>query len=196
MFHLIHKGSTRRRAVRSLLALLLSVVALAATTYAQAAPPAVGDKAPDFALNDLKDHPVTLASQLKKGPVVLVLLRGFPGYQCPFCTRQVATLLGKAKEFENAKAQVVLVYPGPSEALKQHADEFLHDKTLHANFQFVLDPDYAFTTRYDLRWDAPHETSYPSTFVLDKQGKVRFVKISHSHGDRANVDEILKALGK
>lgn len=190
------KSITRRRAMKSLLGLPLSIFALTLTIYAQAAPPAVGDKAPDFMLNDLKDHSVTLASQLKKGPVVLVLLRGFPGYQCPFCTRQVAELVGRAKEFEKAKAQVVLVYPGPSEALKQHGDEFLHDKTLPANFQFVLDPDYIFTTRYDLRWDAPHETSYPSTFVLNQQGKIRYVKISHSHGDRANVDEVIKALGK
>jgi hypothetical protein len=35
--------------------------------------------------------PLTLAilsTELAHGPVVLVMLRGWPGYQCPFCTRQ------------------------------------------------------------------------------------------------------------
>ena len=196
MFDLINRGFTRRQVMRPLLGLALSIFALAQTASTFAAPPQVGDKAPDFTLNDMKDHPVTLSSLLKKGPVVLVLLRGYPGYQCPFCTRQVATLRGKAKEFEKTKAQVVMVYPGPSNELKQHGDEFIHDKALPANFQFVLDPDYTFTKRYDLRWDAPGETSYPSTFVINRDNKIRFVKVSHSHGDRANVDEVLKALEK
>ena len=195
MFDLIHKDITRR-AMKHLVGLILSVFALALATNTWAAPPQAGEKAPDFTLNDLKDHPVALAPLLKKGPVVLVVLRGYPGYQCPFCTRQVGALLGKAKEFDKAKAQIVMVYPGPAEELKQHADEFIRDKTLPANFQLALDPDYAFTKRYDLRWDAPGETSYPSTFVLNRQGKIRFARVSHSHGDRATVDEILKALGK
>ena len=196
MFDLTNEGFTQRRRVQSLLGSVLGVLALVLTTQAWAAPPAVGDKAPDFTLNDLKEHPVTLASQLKKGPVVLVLLRGYPGYQCPFCTQQVGAFMGKSKEFEKAKAQIIMVYPGPSQELKQHADEFLHEKTLPANIQLVMDPDYAFTKRYDLRWDAPGETSYPSTFVINRQGKIRYVKISHSHGDRPSADEVLKALGK
>jgi thioredoxin-dependent peroxiredoxin len=52
------------------------------------------------------------------------------------------------------------------------------------------------TKSYGLRWETPGETSYPSTFVLDSKGMVRFVKISKSHGDRATVVKILAALAK
>jgi peroxiredoxin len=58
----------------------------------------------------------------------------------------------------------------------------------------VLDPNFDFTKKYDLRWEASNETSYPSTFVIDQQGKIIFAKVSHSHGGRATPDEILKAL--
>ena len=58
----------------------------------------------------------------------------------------------------------------------------------------LLDPDYSFTNAYGLRWDAPRETAYPSTFVIDTDGTVRYAKISKSHGDRAEVSDVIKAL--
>lgn len=58
----------------------------------------------------------------------------------------------------------------------------------------MVDPEYSFTNLYELRWDAPRETSYPSTFVLDSKRTVKFRKISQSHGDRAPTNEILAAL--
>lgn len=58
----------------------------------------------------------------------------------------------------------------------------------------VTDPDYIFTNSWGLRWDAPRETAYPSTFVIDRKGVVRFTKISKTHGDRANPADILKAV--
>jgi hypothetical protein len=50
------------------------------------------------------------------------------------------------------------------------------------------------TNLYGLRWDAPHETAYPSIFILDKNGKILFQKISHSHGDRTSAEEVLGQL--
>jgi cytochrome oxidase Cu insertion factor (SCO1/SenC/PrrC family) len=46
-----------------------------------AAPPAVGDAASDFTLNRLDGTPVTLAALRKSGPVVVLVLRGWVGYQ-------------------------------------------------------------------------------------------------------------------
>lgn len=194
MFEFNTTGLTRRRAVRRFAGFCAGVSALAVTAAAFAAPPQVGEKAPNFTLNDLQGSKITLASQLKKGSVVLVMLRGYPGYQCPLCTAQVASFMSKAKEF--GETPVLLVYPGAADGLKQRADEFVNGKTIPANFHFLLDPDFKFTKQYDLRWDAPHETSYPSTFVVDSKDIIRFAKISHRHGDRAQVDDVLKALGK
>ena len=156
--------------------------------------PKVGDKAADFTLKTPGGEPVQLAKLVEKGPVILVVLRGWPGYQCPICTKQVAELMGKSGEIEAAKTHVVLVYPGPSEGLEAHAEEFASGKTLPANFRFVVDPDYTFTTKYDLRWKAARETAYPSTFVIDSQGQIVYAKISKTHGDRAPISAVLGAL--
>ena len=50
------------------------------------------------------------------------------------------------------------------------------------------------TNLYGLRWDAPHETAYPSTFILDKKGIIVFEKVSHSHGDRLSAQDALEHL--
>jgi peroxiredoxin len=156
----------------------------------------VGQKAPDFTLTSLAGGPIRLSDQLRRGPVVLVLLRGWPGYQCPFCTRQFADYLSHSDDLRQAGARVVFVYPGPTDGLQEHADAFLQARELPAHFVFLLDPDYRFTLRYGLRWDAPGETAYPSTFVLDPAGTVTFAKISRSHGDRVPVADVLRALAQ
>ena len=183
----------RRSIVRGFAALALGFVSLG---QANAAAPKVGDSAEDFTLKTPAGESVSLDGLKAKGPVVLVVLRGWPGYQCPICTRQVGQFIGKSKDLDAAKAQVVMVYPGPADHLKDHAEEFVSGKTLPDNFHFVIDPDYTFTNKYDLRWDAPKETAYPSTFVIDPAGKITFAKISKTHGDRAPIAEVLAAVKK
>lgn len=157
--------------------------------------PKVGDEAKDFELMSLGGEKVKLSKLTASGPVVLVVLRGYPGYQCPLCTKQVGDLIGKADEFKKAGARVVLVYPGPADKLKEHAGEFVKGKDYPAHFTFLLDPDYTFTNAYGLRWDAKNETAYPSTFVLDGKRQVTFAKVSTTHGDRSKVADVLKAVG-
>ena len=100
-----------------------------------------------------------------------------------------------ADRFAALGAQVLLVYPGPSAELDQRAREFLAKQNpLPANLHLVIDPDYKFTNQYGLRWDAPQETAYPSTFLVNRSGMVFFRKISHSHGDRTTASDILTKL--
>lgn len=157
--------------------------------------PRVGDVAADFELKSLQGETVKLSKLTTDGPVVLIVLRGFPGYQCPACTAQVGQFLAKAKQLDAAKAQVVIVYPGPANGLKKHAEDFVRGKTLPDNFFLTLDPDYEFTKAYHLRWEAKNETAFPSTFVIDRERRIRFAKISMTHGGRASAEEVLKALG-
>jgi peroxiredoxin Q/BCP len=181
------------KTVRSLITCAaLTVVSVAVQA---ATPPAAGDAAPEFTLNTLDGKAVSLKAQLTNQPVVLVVLRGWPGYQCPLCTRQVGNFLAKAGEF-SGKATVLMVYPGPPEKLKEHAEEFLKNRSWPRDFVFVTDPDYTLTKAYGLRWDAPGETAYPSTFIVDQAGKVRFAKVSKEHGGRSNTAEVLKALAE
>src|SRR6202789_279352 len=171
----------------------LSAVFLGTALFAET--PAVGAKAPDFTLLTPTGKAVQMSKELHGHDLVLVVLRGFPGYQCPYCVKQVHDFIDHTSDFEAKKTRVLLVYPGPPAALDQHAKEFLEKQAeLPSNIVLVTDPDYTVTNLYGLRWDAPHETAYPSTFVLDKKGMVVFEKISHSHGDRLSAQGALDHL--
>jgi peroxiredoxin len=157
--------------------------------------PRVGDEARDFELASVGGETVKLSKATEGGPVVLVVLRGYPGYQCPICTKQFAEFLDRAAEFRKAGARVLFVYPGPTAGLKGKAAEFVKGKDYPDHFTILLDPDYGFTTAYGLRWDAKNETAYPATFVIDGKRKVAFAKVSTTHGDRAPVQDVLARLG-
>jgi peroxiredoxin len=157
--------------------------------------PAVGAKAPDFTLSTSIGKAVTLSTEEGGHGLVLVILRGFPGYQCPYCVKQVHDFADHTSDLKAKNTRVLLFYPGPPADLDQHAKEFLEKQAeLPSNVVLVTDPDYKVTNLYGLRWDAPHETAYPSTFVLDKKGMVVFEKISYSHGDRLSAQDALDHL--
>lgn len=177
------------------LALLLLAVLLILPITASAQTPAVGSQAPDFTLRTPSGRAVRMSHLLGNGPLVLIVLRGYPGYQCPLCQMQVHDFIVHAHDFAAMHARVLLVYPGPPAHLDQRAKEFLETESqLPANVVLVVDPDYVATNLYGLRWNAPRETAYPSTFILNKKGKVIFEKISHSHGDRLSAEDALEHL--
>lgn len=156
--------------------------------------PKIGDKAADFELPTLDGKSVKLSQALETGPVVLVVLRGFPGYQCPVCNQQVGQFLGKADALKAAGATVLFVYPGAKASLMQRAGEFMKDKAIPDHFRLLVDGDYKFTNAYKLRWDAPNETAYPATFVIQKDRQISYALVSKTHGGRAKVDDVLTAL--
>lgn len=153
----------------------------------------------DFSGVTMNGGEFRLSKLVEKGSVVLVMLRGFPGYQCPVCSTQVAGYIAKAEEFEKQRnTPVVFIYPGKVENLEKRAKEFtapLEEKIdLPSNFVFLLDQDYKITNHLGLRWNEPKETAYPAAFVIDHDGYIQYAKVSDNHGDRATADEILEFL--
>jgi thioredoxin-dependent peroxiredoxin len=177
-------------------ALLFSLLfVLGSVANAQTQTPGKGQTAPDFTLSTLSGTPVRLSSQASKGTTVLVILRGYPGYQCPFCQKQAHDFIAHASDFAKKKTSVLLVYPGPPAELDRRAKEFLEKQAaLPENVTLVTDPDYQVTNLYGLRWNAPQETAYPSTFLLDTKRVVMYEKISRSHGDRATANDVLSEI--
>jgi peroxiredoxin len=157
--------------------------------------PDVKQTAPQFSLNTPDGKTVSLMELTHRGPLVLVVLRGYPGYQCPYCVKQVHDFVENADKFAASGTPILLVYPGPPAELDQHAKEFLTKQNpLPENIHLVIDPDYRFTNLYGLRWDAPNETAYPSTFLIDRHNVIFFRKVSKGHGDRTSAAEILVEL--
>src|SRR5260370_7241955 len=152
------------RSLRNVLALVCVVLAIG-TAVAQTL--AVDAKAPYFTLDTPTGNSVSLAKERAKGMTVLVLLRGFPGYQCPYCVKQVHDFVEHSADFAGKKVNVLLVYPGPPADLDQHAKEFLAKQSdLPPNIKLLIEPHYEMTNFYRLLCAAPPETPYPSTFIL------------------------------
>jgi peroxiredoxin len=194
----IARRTTGAGSKRSLATALLVVWVIAfAVRLGAAETPRVGSKAPDFTLSTPEGKAVHLSALLHKGNVVLIVLRGYPGYQCPYCQKQAHDFQVNAGKFAAVGAQLLLVYPGPSAELDKRAKEFLAGSGgLPGNFNLVIDPDYKFTNQYGLRWDASEETAYPSTFLINRKGVVFFRKVSHEHGDRTTAADVLEELSK
>jgi len=174
---------------------LLPALLLAVSLPSVAATPSVGQRAPDFTLPTLDGTSLSLSSLASKGPVVLILLRGYPGYQCPFSQQQFLNYQQTAAQFAALGAQVVFIYPGTaSKNLADDAAQMTGGQPLAANTHLVLDPDYAFANQYGLRWDDPNQTVYPSTFLVSKSRMIFFAHTGTSSSDLTPPTDALAAL--
>ncbi len=157
--------------------------------------PPIGEMAPEFRLSTPDGKPVSLVELEASGPVAVIFLRGWVGKQCPICTGQVGSLIARESELKAFNGHVVLIYPGSDEKLSEHAREFM-PADLPEQFHLVVDPGMGTGSFWGLRWDAPGETVHPSTFVIDRNGRITYLKVSDSHGGRADADEVVAALRK
>jgi peroxiredoxin len=173
---------------------LLPVLLLAVSLPSVAATPGVGQRAPDFTLSTPSGEQLTL-SALNRGNVVLIVLRGYPGYQCPFSQLQFQSYQQSAAQFAALGAQIVFVYPGiDNKNLADDAKQMIGTSTLPANVHVVLDPNYQFTNQYGLRWDASNQTAYPSTFLLARGRVVIFAHTGRTSSDQTSPTDALAAL--
>src|SRR4051794_21831986 len=97
-----NKMLRRGRLAGGMCLLLLGLVSAAFAADSDGAPakgatPKVGEPAADFALPTVSDKEVKLSELRAQGPVVLIVLRGWVGYQCPVCTKQVGDFAARAK---------------------------------------------------------------------------------------------------
>ena len=157
----------------------------------------VDDRVHDFDLPIVGSNDyLRLSDQYRQGAVVVVVLRGYPGYQCPICMRHVATLANRATTLKRFATKVILVYPGASESLEKRAEEFAGKRRLPEPMVIVRDDQMDTVREWGLGWDARSETAYPATYVIDRNGRIRWKKVSTSHAGRSTVEEILKELRK
>jgi peroxiredoxin len=125
--------------------------------------------------------------------LVLVFLRGFPGYVCVACTAQTAAFAAKQKEFEARDAQIIFIYPGhpdtvPTflEATRNFSSEF------ELPFPVLLDVNFAASERFGVKGDL----AKPSAIIIDKGGIVRYAYVGESYDDRPAAPDLLAQLDK
>jgi peroxiredoxin len=147
---------------------------------------------------DLQGKPVDLSRYRGTRKVVLVVLRGMPqapgGQFCPSCLAQTSSLLANREEFDKRGAEVLLVYPGPTDRL----GEFLQTAKMQTPgepeqaFRVLLDEQCRACERLGIRADL----AKPSTYILDTQGNLVYAYVGATSTDRPSIRAILAQVDK
>lgn len=146
---------------------------------------------------DLDGKKVDLAQFRGKSNVVLVVTKGMPqfpgGVFCPGCLAQMNSLVANHAEFKKREAEVLVVFPGPSEK----AGDFLANaKAREADkpspIPLLLDKDLAAVKVLDI----PGDLAKPSTYILDRKGNVVYAFVGEGTTDRPSVKALLNQLDK
>jgi peroxiredoxin len=145
---------------------------------------AVGDLAPNFMLKDQDGKDVRLSDLTDRGRVVLIFFRG---RYCLICRAALRGLLPKLEDFKSSNVTVVAVGPmTPAEA-----------KGFDLPFPVLSDPDLATTKKYGLVHEKGmmgKDVPRPSTLLLDKERRIRWMRAETSVRIRPDPEEIFEQL--
>ncbi|MBQ3182109.1 MAG: thioredoxin-dependent thiol peroxidase [Clostridia bacterium] len=148
----------------------------------------VGQKAPDFTLNDKDGNPVTLSSFMGKK----VVLYFYPRDNTPGCTRQACAFASAYDEFKTKNVEVIGISKDSVASHIKFAEKY--------NLPFILlsDPDRAAIEAYSV-WQEKKMCGKVSmgvvrtTFIIDENGIIE--KIMPKVKPDTNAEEILAYIG-
>jgi peroxiredoxin len=154
-----------------------------------------GSVAPDFELKDNDETLVKLSNYIGKN-VLLVFVRGD---WCPFCHMMLRTYQKKSDLFLKNGIHLLVIGPDPVGVNREMAEK------LGLAFRMLSDPELVATKLYGLRIEnhfAPHGHVYdeqksvplPASFLVDKNGIVRYVSRSDMIGVTVSFEEIFPIL--
>ncbi|MCK6480644.1 MAG: peroxiredoxin family protein [Planctomycetaceae bacterium] len=143
---------------------------------------------------DVEGRPVRLEDYRGKRNLVLVFTRGFPGYLCPLCTSYTAQIAHRYRDIAAAGGEVLLVFPGSPEKVGEFvkaARAILEESGPGAlPFPVLLDVDLKRVDAFGIRGDLAR----PSTFIVDREGKVRYAFVGDQPHERPDLDTLLAEL--
>jgi peroxiredoxin len=148
---------------------------------------------------DLDGQAVDLSSYRGKSNVVLVVVKGMPQYPgglfCPGCLAQVNALATNHAEFQKRGAEILMVFPGPTDKVPDFLAKGKVDGTggnPKLPFRLLTDTDLKAIDILGIRGDL----AKPSTYILDKKGNAVFAFVGESTTDRPSVQALLAQLDK
>jgi peroxiredoxin len=172
--------------------------------HAQSNAPLDGCDVEGLAFVGIDGGPVDLRQFLGQRNVVLVITRGNtsgsgPGayYRniCLYCATQTSRLFANYQAFRDRDAEVVVVFPirqlADRGSVSQFQEALRRDgATAEPPFPLVLDVELHAVDQLGIRADL----SKPATYIVDKQGQVRFAYVGATIADRPSVQSMLEQL--
>ena len=167
----------------------------------------VGDRAPDFTLNDPDGRPVSSADLLARGPLVLSFYRGV---WCPYCNLELQALQEALPQFQALGASLVAISPqlaaNSRKSQRQNKLEFpiLSDtgNEVAAAFglRFTL-PDYLVELYRSLKNDLPAFNGdpgwtlpMPARYVIGQDGIIAYAEVNPDYTLRPEPEAMLPVL--
>lgn len=168
----------------------------------------VGDKAPDFTLNNVLNNPISLYEELENGPVVLTWYRG--GW-CPYCNITLRYLQEKLPEFKKLNATLLALTPElPDNSLttaQKNKLEFTVLSDLGNNigkeygvvFKLTNEVASIYEASFGLNeknGNANNELPLAATYVINTNGIIQYAFLSADYRERAEPTDIISVLTK
>ena len=167
----------------------------------------VGAKAPTFDLPDHDGRIVRSSDLVAKGKLVLCFIRG---RWCPFCVGQMEAMNLVLPQIEQAGATLVAVSP---QTVKQAF--FMHDQH-KLRFPLLSDADNQVARKFGLSYRVPDaqeavyrkafvnlpftngddswELPIPATYIVDREGTIRYASANEDYTERPEPDDLVRAL--
>jgi len=167
----------------------------------------IGEVAPNFTLSNAFGKKITLADELKKGPVVLIFYRGA---WCPYCNLQLHALQESLPILNQYNARLITVTPQkPDQSAKQLAKDGFQfevlsdlDSKVMKDYKLYFElPDALLTIykKFDIdievfNGEGRNVLPVPASFVIDQKGIVRAMMASTNYQKRMEPQAIIDAL--
>ena len=167
----------------------------------------VGDIAPDFTTADQNGKKLQLKKLLKKGDVVLVFYRG---QWCPFCNKQLSKINDSLSFIKAKGATVIAVTPETADNIKTTISK------TKVTYSIVEDKGMAVMKEYKVNFAVDEKTiakyknygidfnkangdnganlPVPATYIIGKDGKIKYAFFNADYTKRASVKDILENL--
>ena len=166
-----------------------------------------GDRAPDFALPDANGENVNSIDLVRKGPVIIVFLRGL------WCWYSQATLIALEtinKTLNSIGVSIVALSP------QRHFSPADRHREQQVSFPILCDAHSQVALEFQVAWrlSAPLKNTYrtlgadldkmngadcdllpmASLFVIDRQGTIVYAEVNADHVQLMNIEELLIVL--
>ncbi|MEP7255214.1 MAG: peroxiredoxin-like family protein [Ferruginibacter sp.] len=167
----------------------------------------VGDIAPEFTAKDQDGKNVSLKEALKKGPVVILFYRG---QWCPYCNKQLSHFTDSLQMLTDKGATVLAITPEIAENIKKTIEKtkttfpVIEDEGMNImrsyKVNFAVDErTIARYKGYGIDFDKANGSNganlpVPATYIIGKDGKVKYVFFNTDYRKRAFVKDIFENL--
>jgi peroxiredoxin len=168
----------------------------------------VGDRAPEFTLNDATGHPVSSRDLLTQGPLVVSFYRGI---WCPYCNMDLQALQEAMPAIKERGGQLLAISPQTqSNSRKSQRDN-------KVTFPILSDPGNEVAARFGLRFslpdylielyrdtfkndlsringDASWTLPMPARYVIAPDGVIMYAEVNPDYTYRPDPTELLPVL--